>query len=400
MQGVFRAFLGIAVAAGIQLACSIQAPADASLETRAQGGDVTAQTQLGLHYVAGDGGYDKDYNQAAYWLKKASDQGNARAMTNLGLLYWDGNGVPQDLSITRALFEKAAKLGYAAADNDLGIMDSDEHTPEGDAAAVVLYQKAIGLGYKWAYNGLAIMYEEGRGVPEDAAKAEKYYEVAWAAGAKGAAPNLCALMLREQRYTQAISWCAKTPDKPVPDYNMAWMYAFGKGTPQNYAAARVWYGRCAQLGKINCAYAIGRLYEMGLGGPKDLSTAMGWFNTAVRGGDPSAMFEEASLYVQGGVVPQDFPAAHKLFLAAAIQGHYAAKVNLGTLYEHGLGVDADLVTAQAWYTLALMQGRTPEALASWQRIDKRLTDAERERVKALAQQLLAQYGPALFNSIE
>jgi TPR repeat protein len=400
MCGALRAFIGIAIAAGLQLACSLPASADTSLETLAQGGDAAAQTRLGLHYVSGDGGYDKDYDKAAYWLKKASDQGNARAMTNLGLLYWDGNGVPKDLSTTRALFEKAAKLGYAAADNDLAIMDYDEHTPEEDAAAVALFQKAIDLGYKRAYNGLAIMYEEGRGVPEDDAKAEKYYGIAWAAGSTGSAPNLCSLMLREQRYTQAFSWCAKSPDDPIPDYDMAWMYVFGKGTAQDYAAARVWYGRCARLGKINCAYAIGRLYETGLGGPKDLSKAMSWFNTAVRGGDPSAMFEEASLYVQGGVIPQDFAAARKLFLGAAIQGHYAAKVNLGTLYEHGVGVDADLVTAQAWYTLALMQGRTPEALAAWQRIDKQLTDAERARVKALAQELLAQYGPAFFNVIE
>ena len=80
-------------------------------------GDAGAQSDLGELYLNGgvlkekdgsegknqplvrdNGGgiFQKDYGLAAFWLRKAAEQGDSGAQNDLGLLYEDGNGVPQD----------------------------------------------------------------------------------------------------------------------------------------------------------------------------------------------------------------------------------------------------------------------------------------------------------------
>jgi TPR repeat protein len=38
----------------------------------------------------------KDYKQAVYWYQKAADQGDAKAQSNLGIMYAFGKGVLKD----------------------------------------------------------------------------------------------------------------------------------------------------------------------------------------------------------------------------------------------------------------------------------------------------------------
>jgi TPR repeat protein len=82
----------------------------------AERGDSEAQYHLGslydigvmmqVHDRAGDrvvprdsqGVIPKNYTLAAMWYRKAAEQGNADAQNDLGLLYEDGKGVPQDYS--------------------------------------------------------------------------------------------------------------------------------------------------------------------------------------------------------------------------------------------------------------------------------------------------------------
>jgi TPR repeat protein len=41
----------------------------------------------------------QDHAEAAKWLQKAADQGNANAQYDLGIAYFKGLGVPQDYAI-------------------------------------------------------------------------------------------------------------------------------------------------------------------------------------------------------------------------------------------------------------------------------------------------------------
>jgi TPR repeat protein len=62
---------------------------------RAEEGVAVAQNNLGLMYYNGQG-VPQDYGEAAKWYRLAAEQGNATAQSNLGSMYYSGEGVPQD----------------------------------------------------------------------------------------------------------------------------------------------------------------------------------------------------------------------------------------------------------------------------------------------------------------
>jgi uncharacterized protein len=63
-------------------------------------GDPQAQLNLGLLYANGEG-VPQDYATARQWYKKAAVQGYAMAQSHLGLLYANGEGVLQDYAKAR-----------------------------------------------------------------------------------------------------------------------------------------------------------------------------------------------------------------------------------------------------------------------------------------------------------
>ena len=89
------------------------------LEPLAEQGDAAAQTLLGLLYRNGQG-VPQDFTTAASWLRKASDQDVAEAQYELGLMYAGGRGVPENPMEAVVLYRKAAQQGYAEAQNALG----------------------------------------------------------------------------------------------------------------------------------------------------------------------------------------------------------------------------------------------------------------------------------------
>ena len=81
----------------------------------------TAQFNLGLMYHNGQG-VPQDYREAVRWYRMAADQGDADAQFNLGVMYDNGRGVPQDYAEAVRWYRKAADQGYADAQFNLGVM--------------------------------------------------------------------------------------------------------------------------------------------------------------------------------------------------------------------------------------------------------------------------------------
>ena len=65
------------------------------LRKAAEQGDARAQTNLGLMYAIGQG-VPQNHQEAASWYRKAAEQGNIAAQFNLALMYAKGLGVSQD----------------------------------------------------------------------------------------------------------------------------------------------------------------------------------------------------------------------------------------------------------------------------------------------------------------
>ncbi len=124
------------------------------------------------------------YNRGAYvtalleWRPLAK-QGNAEAQFNLGLMYYNGQGLPQDYVQALQWYRKAAEQGYAKAQHNLGFMYyNGEGVPQDDAEAVEWWRKAAEQGYAKAKYNLGVMYNNGAGVPQDDAQAHMWFNLA------------------------------------------------------------------------------------------------------------------------------------------------------------------------------------------------------------------------------
>ena len=109
------------------------------LKKSATGGYAAAEFEVGSDYVFG-----KNYPKAAYWLKKSAVQGNVYAEGLLGVLYYNGNGVPLNYKKAAYWIKKSATGGDSAS-----------------------------------YQPLSILYASGRGVRRNAKKAAYWHKKAF-----------------------------------------------------------------------------------------------------------------------------------------------------------------------------------------------------------------------------
>ena len=58
------------------------------------------------------------------------------------------------------------------------------------------------------------------------------------------------------------------------------MYEHGRGVPQDYAQAAVWYYKSAEQGDGLAQWSLGSLYDLGRGVPQDYKEAYFWLNLA------------------------------------------------------------------------------------------------------------------------
>jgi len=81
---------------------------------QAEAGDIDAQYNLGIMYYNGEGA-PQDFGQAMNWFHLAAQQGDADAQFNLGLMIGRGEGVKKDPKISLQWFQKAAEQGHPEA---------------------------------------------------------------------------------------------------------------------------------------------------------------------------------------------------------------------------------------------------------------------------------------------
>jgi TPR repeat protein len=59
---------------------------------------------------------------------------------------------------------------------------------------------------------------------------------------------------------------------------LGFMFETGRGVPQNYTEAAMWYRRAAEQGDSLAQYSLGLLYDRGQGVPRDIVEASKWLN--------------------------------------------------------------------------------------------------------------------------
>jgi len=87
----------------------------------AEWGKTTAQYELGLMYYEGQG-VEQNYKEAFKWFKVSAKKGLPDAQFYLGLMYYEGKSVARNYSNAFYLFLSAAKQGQTEAQFILGNM--------------------------------------------------------------------------------------------------------------------------------------------------------------------------------------------------------------------------------------------------------------------------------------
>jgi len=96
----------------------------------------------------------KNYETAYKLILPLAEQGNASAQLNLGLMYYNGQGVPQDYKEAVRLYRLSAEQGDASAQYNLGVM-----------------------------------YDNGQGVLQDYVSAHMWWNICGSSGHKGCVKN-------------------------------------------------------------------------------------------------------------------------------------------------------------------------------------------------------------------
>lgn len=153
------------------------------LKQAASGGYPAAQFYLSKLFEGGKAGLKRDMIEARRWSERAANGGDPRAMHNLALYYFKGEGGPRNSTTAASWFRKAA---------DTGLVDSQ-------------------------FN-LAQLYETGLGVSQNPAEAYKWYVIAGRAGdatARGRASALRPQLTAEAQQTADRSALAFRPQAPL-----------------------------------------------------------------------------------------------------------------------------------------------------------------------------------------
>ena len=227
-------------------------------KARAEKGDAAAQFNLGVCYFDGEG-VAKDAAEAVKWYRKAADQNDASAQCNLGFCYNNGHGLKKDAVQAVKWYRKAAEQNIALAQLNLGICYVDGQGVERDATlAVQWYHKAAVQGYALAQFALGVCYADGQGVEKNSAEAMKWYRKA-----------------------------ADQNDAPA-QFALGYCYSSGEGVTKDAGEAVKWYRKAANQGSAPAQFNLGVCYANGQGVAKDVVEATKWLRKAADQGVAAA----------------------------------------------------------------------------------------------------------------
>ena len=161
-----------------------------------------------------------------------------------------------------------------------------------------------------------------------------------------------------QDYAQAALWYRKAAEQghAVAQFCLARLFDQGQGVPQDGAKAALWYRKAAEQGDAKAQFNLGVMYDTGRGVPRDYARAVSWYRKAAEQGDGDAQYGLGKESYLGRGVLKDYAEAALWFRKAAEQGHADAQFSLGGLYLFGYGVAQDYAEAVMWFRKAADQG--------------------------------------------
>lgn len=294
------------------------------LRAAADQGDTKAQVALGTLHVCGHG-CPKDLVAGLRWLRRAAESGSRYAQIKLVEASAVG-GIKAERWLRAGVAE-----GNAHAMTVLGLLFSRGDLPGGWTEAVKMWQRAADLGSSVAQHYLGCAHLEGAGVPASQQQAIHYLRLAEAQGRRDAKHMLTGLGAADEQAptaTECLHTAAFLGD-PQAQFDLACAYAEGEDGLDGPNAVRLaWWLRLSSPGRQAC----GQREVLG----RNLGEAIAWWRQAATAGVPEAQCNLAVAYLRGIGVRADLQHAVTLLRAAASGGHTVA-----SLYLVRVGADAD-----------------------------------------------------------
>jgi len=313
-------------------------------------------TKAATDYATGERLYQaRKYQEAVPYLRSAADNGHEEAMYLLGLLYWKGFGVLQDVDESMKWLKRASGNGSYYAREELkkiekaGLPQVDEYKMGYDAFQLKKYKEAVSWFTKSAAKGnmeamfnLGMIYQLGAGteIPANEKEAVGWYQKAADKGHVNSMNNLGQLYLSEegiQDFKLALQWFTKGADKGHSGcmYNIGVMYANGTGVTMQMEEAYKWFKKAADKGMVEAKEAVKKIEKEGL------------VSTEVKNGD--AAFDK-----------KEYDKALTWYQQGADKGYSEAMYKLGLIYE----LKHKTTLAREWYKKAIAGGhlKAKEAL--------------------------------------
>lgn len=356
-----------------------------------------------------------DYVAALEEFFLLAEQGNAEAQYRVGMMYYNGEGVPKKQSSLGATFEKAEN-GDVSEQFMAGFMVEGKGLARHDIReAFRWYSKAAKQGDVRAQLALANMYYNGVGVAQNDEEAIKWYAKAADEGNSKAAESLHYFQKYWERISDEVkaqyTWNTKevrvgkeqehfTADRvmnygfgvPKDDineaykmfakaaeqghvqaqYNIGISFLTARGISSNFEKYIEWMAKAAKHGHAEAQMSLGNYYFTISFSDKSAGEKSGnWYLKAAEQGHARAQYVLGKRYKDGDA--QSYLAAQKWLLKAATQGYAPAQSTLGYFYQNGLAGSQDAVLASMWYNLA---ARNSDFIFSRYIITEKMTDSE------------------------
>jgi TPR repeat protein len=146
----------------------------------ADSGNTGAQVLLGVYYMFGMAGAERNFEMALKFLVGAASEGFAAANALIGKIYAEGSPeVPSDYRAAMEYFKRGRDLGHADGFSGMGMLYFYGMGMEQDyATALDYFQKAADKGSAEAQYFLGHMFYEGVGTKRNLNKALRYFQLA------------------------------------------------------------------------------------------------------------------------------------------------------------------------------------------------------------------------------
>jgi len=214
--------------------------------------------------------------------------------------------------------------------------------------ALRFYDASCKAGQMTACARLGWLFENGSRVPKDEEQAATLFDRACRAGSPIGCSRLGYFRLDHDAPAEALPLLktACDGDDSAACAGVAFLYATGKGVPQNDDVALPLYQRSCDLGDPAGCYNVGEMVGYGRGAPRDDARAVAAYREGCEGGSSSACTNLGYFIEHGRGAPADPKQGVELYRrgckpTTCSVSNALGCVNLGRAYMDGIGVAKD-----------------------------------------------------------